>query len=585
MIFRQDFRRSDKSRPAKPGNYSNIFLARRGLPCYPLCMTPREAELTAALAASQQQILELKQENELLKQKIDALVRRIFGASSEKVDPAQLELFMAGTDGAAPLPPAADGPVPADGAPATGDALTKIPQDHPVTSGPAKARRPRLPEHLPIVREVIDPDAVQANPAAFRFINEVITEQLDFVRGHFQRRHIVRRQYTRRDDPDAAPIIAPLAILQERCLAAPALLANIITAKYCDALPLYRQEQIFKTRYNLLLPRQTMARWMAMIAFWLTGICKAIEKEVLADGYVECDETEIKYLDPGHGKTRKGYLWVLHRPGGDTVFHWFTSRAVTCLEAIIPTDWSGIIGCDRYVCYNSYAVKRNEAAHGPGYAIELASCLAHIRRGFIESLNEAPVRAGWIIRQIAHLYQLEGQLRKIKARPILRQAARASVAGPILRRLEKAIHLFQASGRHLPKSGFGKALSYARNALGGMKAYLNDGRVEIDNNLVENEIRPSAIGKKNFLFFGSGEAGKHSAILYTIVASARRRGLDPEAYLTDIIRRLPTTPATAMHTLTPAAWAAEQKRERPTPPAPAAVTPAPAKPAPARSAA
>ncbi len=89
MIFRQDFRRSDKSRPAKPGNYSNIFLARRGLPCYPLCMTPREAELTAALAASQQQIVELKQENELLKPKIDALVRRIFGASSEKMDPAQ----------------------------------------------------------------------------------------------------------------------------------------------------------------------------------------------------------------------------------------------------------------------------------------------------------------------------------------------------------------------------------------------------------------------------------------------------------------------------------------------------------------
>ena len=204
----------------------------------------------------------------------------------------------------------------------------------------------------------------------------------------------------------------------------------------------------------------------------------------------------------------------------------------------------------------------------PGSPSNWPPCLAHIRREFNDSIKEAPVRAGWIIRQIAHLYQLEGQLRQSQARPVLREAARASVAAPILRRLEKAIHLFQAGGRHLLKSGFGKALSYARNALGGMKAYLNDGRVEIDNNLVENEIRPSAIGKKNFLFFGSGEAGKHSAILYTIVASARRRGLDPEAYLTDIIRRLPTTPATAMHTLTPAAWAAEQKGERPAPPRP-----------------
>ena len=136
---------------------------------------------------------------------------------------------------------------------------------------------------------MIDPDAVLANPAAFRFVNEVITEQLDFVRGRFQRRHIVRRQYAPIANPDAAPIIAPLAILQERCLAAPALLAHIITGKYCDALPLYRLEQIFKTRHNILLPRQTMARWMAMIVFWLTGIWKEIQKEVLAGGYVECE--------------------------------------------------------------------------------------------------------------------------------------------------------------------------------------------------------------------------------------------------------------------------------------------------------
>ena len=561
-------------------------------------MTPLEAELTAALDASQRQIAELKQENGLLRQKIDALVKRIFGAKSEKMDPAQLELFMAGLDPAGEPAPPADGPA----ATTTGDALTKVPAVAPPASRPKPVRRPRLPEHLPIVEEIVDPDIVLANPARFRFVNQVVTEQLDFVRGHFLRRHIIRRKYVPIGNPDVAPVIAPLSIIQERCLAAPALLANIIIGKYCDALPLYRQEQIFKTRYNIDIPRQTMARWMAMTAFWLMGIWKEIEKEVLADGYVECDEpersgdsqpyllkncwqTEIKYLDPGHGKTRRGYLWVVHRPGGDTVFHWFTSRATACLKAIFPPFWTGIIGCDRYVCYNSYAVQRNEAAHGPGFAIELASCLAHIRRGFIESKAEAPIRAGWIIRQTAHLYQLEAKLRKNKSSPVLRQAARAAQAGPILRRLEKAILLFQSSGRHLPKSGFGQALQYARNALGGMNAYLRDGRVEIDNNLIENEIRPSAIGKKNFLFFGSGEAGKHSAILYTIVTSARRRGLDPEAYLTDIIRRLPTTPATEMHTLTPAAWAAEQKRKSASAPAAAVVAPAPAKPVSARSAA
>lgn len=546
-------------------------------------MTPPEAELTAALAASQRQVAELKQENELLRQKIDALVKRIFGAKSEKMNPAQLELFMAGLDPAGEPAPPADGPAAAT----TGDALTKVPAVAPPASLPKPTRRPRLPEHLPIVEEIVDPDIVLANPALFRFVNQVVTEQLDFVRGHFQRRHIIRRKYVPIGNPDAAPIIAPLSILQERCLAAPALLANIITGKYCDALPLYRQEQIFKTRYDILLPRQTMARWMAMVAFWFTGIWKEIQKEVLADGYVECDETVIKYLDPGHGKTRQGYLWVVHRPGGDTVFHWFTSRAATCLEIIFPPWWCGLIGCDRYGGYISYARQRNEGGHGPGMPIELASCLAHIRRGFIESKDEAPTRAGWIIRQMAHLYQLEERLRQSRASPILRQAARAAEAAPILRRLEKAVILFQSSGRHLPKSGFGQALQYARNALGGMNAYLTHGFVEIDNNLVENEIRPTAIGKKNFLFFGSGEAGEQSAILYTIVASARRRGLDPEAYLTDVIRRLPTTPATQMHTLTPAAWAAEQEKKQKSAPAAGEVT-APAaalKPGPASAAA
>jgi len=524
-------------------------------------MTPLEEELTAALAASQRQVVELKEENELLRQKIDALVKRIFGAKSEKMNPAQLELFMAGLDPAGEPTPPADAPA-ATATTTTGDTLTKSPVVPPPPSRPKPARRPRLPEHLPIVEEIVDPDIVLANPAGFRFVNQVVTEQLDFVRGHFQRRHIIRRKYVPIGNPEAAPIIAPLSILQERCLAAPALLANIITAKYCDALPLYRQEQIFKTRHNILLPRQTMARWMAMVAFWFTGICKEILKEVLADGYVECDETVIKYLDPGHGKTRQGYLWVVHRPGGDTVFHWYPSRAAACLDLIFPPWWCGIIGCDRYAGYISYATQRNEGGHGPGMPIELASCMTHIRRGFIESKEEAPTRAGWIIRQIAHLYQLEEKLRQNKSSPILRQAARAAVAAPILRRLEKAIILFQSSGRHLPKSGFGKALQYARNALPGMNAYLTHGFVEVDNNLVENEIRPTAIGKKNFLFFGSEEAGEHSANIYTIVASARRRGLDPEAYLTDIIRRLPITPATQMHTLTPAAWAAEQKKNK-----------------------
>ena len=228
---------------------------------------------------------ELETENKLLRQKVDQLVRRCFGAQSESLSPDQLELLLTGNE--EPPPP---GKTEASGAASTaGDTLEAVPPDHK-TKGLKPARRPRLPEHLPIVEEFVDPPEVLADPDAFRRIGEERTEQLDYTPGRFFQRHTVRGKYVRRGDLETPPLIAPLTILQDRCLAAPALLAHIIVAKHCDHLPLYRLEQIFKTRHNVLLPRQTMARWLALAAFWLSGVCREITSTVLESGYVQIDE-------------------------------------------------------------------------------------------------------------------------------------------------------------------------------------------------------------------------------------------------------------------------------------------------------
>lgn len=516
-------------------------------------MTPQEAALTSLVEELRLQnrllterCARLETENKLLRQKVDLLVRRCFGAKSESLNPDQLELLLTGDE--EPPPGKSDASRVASTA---GDTLEAVPKDHSA-AGPKPARRPRLPEHLPIVEEFIDPPEVLADPGAYRRIGEERTEQLDYTPGRFFQRHTVRRKYVRKGAADAVPVIAPLTILQDRCLAAPALLAHIIVAKHCDHLPLYRLEQIFKTRHDVLLPRQTMARWLVMAAFWLSGVCREITRTVLEDGYVQIDETAVRYLDPGHGKTRTGYLWVMHRPGGGTVFQWRTSRAAECLESLIPKGWNGTIQCDGYSAYDAFAKKRQGS-------ITLVSCMAHIRRDIFEAREEAPVRAGWLLRQIQTLYQIEKRLREQRAGPALRTAVRASQAAPVMRRIQKALLLFKAGGRHLPRTAFGGALSYVLGQWPAMINYLTDGRIELDNNLTENAIRPTAVGKKNRLFMGDAGAGETAATLYTIIENARHQGLDPEAYLTDLLTRLPTLRQSDLPDCTPAAWAKARK--------------------------
>ena len=473
----------------------------------------------------------LQKENSLLRQKIDALCRRVFGSSSEKIDAAQLELLLQMVNRS-------------DAA----EAKTAAPVEktsEPVR--PRKERSPRVPENLPVVEQVIEPREVIDEPEQWRLIGQEVSEQLDYEPARFLRRRIIRKKYVHVSDPDRAPILAPLPEkLLERGVAGPGLLAHILVSKYADHLPLYRQEQIFAQRHKINLPRVTLARWVELCADWLQPIYEQIRTGVMAGGYAQVDETPVAYLAPGHGQTKQGYLWTACRPGGDVFYRWETSRAAECLERLVPRDFKGVLQSDGYSAYGAF-IKTREG-------IELAGCWAHVRRKFHEALEQSPRPAGWIMRQIQHLYRIESSLREGKAGPPLREAVRSHQSRPIVERIKKALVLFKASRRHLPQSLLGQAIDYALAQWVTLEVFLRHGRVEIDNNLVENAIRPTAIGKKNWLFMGEAGAGQRGAIIYTLVETCRKRSIDPYAYLRDVLTRLPALKNSQVPEVTPEAY-------------------------------
>ena len=495
--------------------------------------TAREAELLERLAF-------LERENALLREKIDFLLRKLFGAKSEQLDPEQLLFLLQGLDapGKAPEPVAAEAP------------------RRSTVQSPPRERGPRLPEHLPVIEEVIEPEQVRLAPQEWRRIGEEVSERLDYEPARFLRRRTVRPKYVHRGEVDAMPIVAPLPpSLLDRSIASPGLLAQILVSKYCDHLPLYRQESIYWSRYGVWLPRQTMAEWVGLAADWLKPIYDEIRCEVFARGYVQIDETPIRYLAPGNGKAKQGYFWTSNDPAGDVVFHWQTSRAASCLEKVVPVDFSGVIQADGYEAYDRFARAR-------GARIQLAACMAHVRRKFYEAQEHTPKLIAWILRQIAHLYAIEQDLRQSRAGPQLREAARASASRPILARLHRALVRLKTKRRFLPQSSIGKAIEYALSQWPGLLVFLGDGRLEIDNNRVENAIRPTALGKKNWLFIGEAAAGDRSAIIYTMIEACRRRGIDPFAYLREVFTRLPSMTNWQIKDITPSAWAKTRQSSR-----------------------
>jgi transposase len=481
--------------------------------------------------ALQQALEQARIENTLLRQKLDALARRIFGKKSEQLDAAQLQLLLSGL--------------------AQID-LEPAPQAStlPALIAPRRARthtqRIRTPEDLEVVREVIEPDLVMAQPGQWKCISQEVSRLLDYQPGKFFWRETVRPKYVRVADRSLPPVVAsaPLRVA-DRCMAAPGLLAHLLVSKYADHLPFYRLQMIFWQRHGVFIARQQMVLWTGQCVLLLEAIVVCLKKEMQQSSYVQVDETPVRYLDPElPGRCGQGYLWVGLVPGQCVVYEWHASRAAACLDSLLGQEFKGNVQCDGYSAYPAFAKDKE--------GIKLFGCMAHMRRGFFEAQEQAPQVAGWLLNQIGILYGWEEQLRESRAGPAAREARRASHSRMVMERLHRTLEKLKP--RYLPQSPMGQAIGYALNQWAGLEGFLEHGEVEIDNNLVENAIRPTAIGKKNWLFFGSKEAGARNAAIYTLIQNCRMHGVEPHAYLKDVLERLPATTNQHVAELSPLNW-------------------------------
>jgi transposase len=323
------------------------------------------------------------------------------------------------------------------------------------------------------------------------------------------------------------------------------LAVHLLLSRFDDHVAYYTLERIFRERHGVIIARQQMVQWVEKIAFLLLAIYHLIWEELQAGGYLQVDETPVKVLDPEvRGKAATGYLWFYSRPDGDVFLEFTESRGRDSPRKRLA-NFIGTIQTDAYEVYDSLRRERP-------LTLKRLGCLAHSRRRFYKALEESCSEAIWFVAQIRELYRIEDETRD--ASPEQRKAVRLRKAPPFWKAMKHHALELQADPRFLPQSTLGKALNYFLNEYTALVGYLRDGRFEIDNNLVENDVRPSAVGRRRWLFIGHPDAGWRSAVIYTIIQSCRRRGINPQEYLTDVLQRLPSMKIAEVKELTPSRW-------------------------------
>jgi len=518
-------------------------------------MPVSHGELRAAYDRLQEQTAHLEQENARQQQQLQDYEQRLAEAQAEIAE-LKRQLFGPKADR---LSPAQQGQLDALGQ----DLDEHLARPEPVgvevlveDGATARPRRPRrvrhpFPAHLETETITLEPEGITLEPEPRacprcakvpRRIGEEVTEEIDLVPAKLIRRRIVRPKYACGCDERSVAIapLPPRLIPQSRL--GLGLAVHIVLARFDDHLSFYRLEQQFRERYGVVIPRQQMVQWAEHIAGWLRPLYEAVWKAMLATGYMQIDETPVRVLDPEvKGKAARGYLWFYAVPGGDVILEFDRSRGQEPVrERLKP--FTGTIQTDAYEVYD--AVKRGRQG------LERIGCLAHARRRFYKAAGENSTVAVWFIGQIRLLYRIEDEARGLT--PAERHALRQAKAPEIWEELKKKAEELRPT--LLPQSTLGKAVGYFLDEYDSLIGYLRDGRFEIDNNLVENAIRPTAVGRKRWLFIGHPGAAWRSAVIYSLLQSCRRRGINPHEYLTDVLGRLPMMTVNQIEPLLPANW-------------------------------
>jgi transposase len=478
------------------------------------------------------------------------LRKMIYGARSERSavlsHPSQLTLDMFGGEPAAADNGAADQP--AGQITYSRKTDTKKPKNfsHP-------GRNP-LPAHLRREEIIVEPDHV---PPGARKIGEEITEELEYLPGELYVNRYVRPKYASPSaaDPSATDIIiAPLPVRPlEKALAGPGLLAQVAIDKYIDHIPLHRQMQRFE-RGGVRLPYSTLTDMVAGTCEVITPVFEAHKRQTLSTGYLHVDETPIRVLDKAKkGRSHQGYMWVYNNsPGGLVLFDYQPTRGSEHPEGMLE-QFRGYLQTDGYVGYDSFIDKEG---------ITWLHCMAHARRKFIEAADNDKGRSSYALEQMGRLYALERRCKEEGLNEQERWEQRQSEALPILKEL--GAWMKEQYVQVLPKSPIGKALGYSLERWERLSLYTTNGMLEIDNNPVEREIRPVAVGRKNYLFCGSHQAAQRTAMLYSLLGTCKLQGINPLSWLKDVLGRIATHPINRISELLPENWQPVQPQ---TPPA------------------
>jgi transposase len=494
-------------------------------------------ELFGEVTTLENVVENLSNENTYLKEQLDWFKNQIFGHKADKfIDKTEGEqLYFAGFDQLEKV--------------ATQE-KQKVPAHERSKRKPTGQDKITLPADLPIEQQVIDiPEEEKVCPETGEQlvkIGEEISSKLAHKPGSYYIKQTIRPKYALPSKSEEGIRIALLpTTLLNRCQADESLLADILVKKFCDHLPLYRQTEIL-AREGIHISRQTLCQWTLRAGKALKPLYDEMLNQILKSNNIFYDETPIKMLEPGKGKTHQAYMWVI--VGGkaaDPPYRYYDFCRDRCHyhAAELLKGYRGILHSDKYGAYETLANKKQ---------LIWCPCWAHIRRKFIEMQSGDLAFRDWVLRQIRYLFMLEkvAWSRSEEERLRIRQEKEV----PIIDSLITAIKDKLINGKVLPKSKFKEALGYFAGLIPNLKNYTKHPWARLDNNVAERAVRPLALGRKNWLFVGNEEAGEAAAVILTLVQSCRAIKVNPREYLEDIMKRLMDHNSQRLEELLPAQW-------------------------------
>jgi transposase len=473
---------------------------------------------------------EYKKLYELVSLELERTRRHLFGKKAETVDPSQTQLAFLLATASEKLAQSRDG----GSRDKTGGERGK----------PAPHGRNKVPEHLPTERIELVPAEVQREPDAWERIGEETRELIEWRSASHVRVVVVRPKYVRKGaDAKKVVIAEPLALPIERGLAGPGLLAWVLVSKFCDHMPLHRLEGILE-RYGAPIARSTLCGWVEA----MHGLCAPLEQamwqDALQSDYIAVDATGV--LVQAKEQCRRSHFWVLASDNGHVLFRYTKRNNKGSVKELLG-GYRGYLQADAATVYDFLYLD--------GDCIEVG-CWAHCRRRFFEALSTDRDRANVALGFIAKLYQIDRDTMDMDVER--RTWERAARAGPVLNSF--FVWVDDEQLQVLPESPIGKAVTYARNQRVALARFLDDGRLRLDNNRSERELRREAVGRKNWLFVGSDDGAKWNATFVSLIASCQQHKLEPWAYLRDLFCLLPDWPKSRVLELAPKHW--RQTREQ-----------------------